>query len=436
MGNRSRRPFGATLVALIVLGAIGENSAHGQAEPARVADAPPASSLTLGEAIGRALADNPGLRAAGLDVDIARARRDASALPTPLSIGVEVENFGGSDSLGGFDATETTLQLSKAFERGGKRALRAGLGDARVSLAESERRRARLDLAAEVTRRFVRVLVAQARIELAGEAIDIAAETREIVARRVEVGRSSEAELATAEIALAQAELERAGLDSRLESDRVGLATLWGETRADFGSARAELSALPAVEPFEGLRRRIDANPDLVRLVGETRIAEAEQRLAEARRQADLSVGFGLKHLAVPDDTGFTVSVSMPLGSRTRAAPSVAAAAARHERLPEVLEERRLELVAVLFELHEALETARERYRTLAMSLVPRGERAVELYRQGFELGSYSLLELSAAQRELLALRRRALTAAADFHLTLAEIEQLLGGVDWPGEAP
>ena len=55
-------------------------------------------------------------------------------------------------------------------------------------------------------------------------------------------------------------------------------------------------------------------------------------------------------------------------------------------------------------------------------------------YERGFELGSYSLLELTAAQERLVALRRDALDAATSFHLTLIEIESLLGNAN-PGGA-
>jgi outer membrane protein TolC len=58
----------------------------------------------------------------------------------------------------------------------------------------------------------------------------------------------------------------------------------------------------------------------------------------------------------------------------------------------------------------------------------------VRFYERGFELGSNSLLELSAAQERLLILRSEALDAAASFHLTLIEIESLLGSTR-PGGA-
>jgi Cu/Ag efflux pump CusA len=108
-----------------------------------------------------------------------------------LVIGVEIENFSGTNSLSGFDASESTLQVSKVLERGSKRSLRSELGDARVALAETEMRLARLDVGAEATRRFVRILVDQQQLQLAEQAIAVARDVIGIVRQRFDVGRSS-----------------------------------------------------------------------------------------------------------------------------------------------------------------------------------------------------------------------------------------------------
>lgn len=89
-------------------------------------------SITLQQAIARALANNPGIEAARVDADIVNSRRDSFALGTPYRLGGMVENVAGSGDLSGFDASETTLLLSKTLETGDKRALRRQLGDTRL----------------------------------------------------------------------------------------------------------------------------------------------------------------------------------------------------------------------------------------------------------------------------------------------------------------
>ena len=111
-------------------------------------------AITLQEAVARTLANNFSIKAANINVDIEKARRNAGALHTPYTLGAEIENFGGTDSVSGFDASETTLQLSKVLEIGDKRQFRTDLGDAQVELARTRASIRELELAAEVSRRF------------------------------------------------------------------------------------------------------------------------------------------------------------------------------------------------------------------------------------------------------------------------------------------
>ena len=93
-----------------------------------------------------------------------------------------------------------------------------------------------------------------------------------------------------------------------------------------------------------------------------------------------------------------------------------------------------LELRASVRALYQQLLASRNELTTLREEIIPEAKRAVAFYERGFELGSYNLLELTAAQERLLAVRRDALDAAASFHLTLIEIESLLGSAN-PGGA-
>jgi len=386
------------------------------------------TGYTLQQAIDEALASNPGIRAAGYEVDIATARRDLAALRAPMSIQAEAENFLGSGQTSSFDSVETTLQLSRVLELGDKRDLREGLGDARIGLAETDRSLVRLDLAAEVARRFIRLAALQEEMQLAVQAVALAESTIVTVRRRVDVGSNSEAELATAEVALARAELELAALEVRIDAARLGLATLWGAESAGALRAQARLYELPAPQPLAALSSRLSGNPDLLRSIDERRILEAEQRLAETRERADLGLNFGVRHLAASGDTALVFGASLPLGRRQRADADVAIASAALGQLGARTEQRRLDAIAVLTGLHAEMRNAYDFYAALRDVLLPRSEDAARLYREGFEVGSFSLLEFNRAQQDLLALRRESLAAAERYHTTLVAIEQLLGG--------
>jgi len=128
------------------------------------------------------------------------------------------------------------------------------------------------------------------------------------------------------------------------------------------------------------------------------------------------------------------VGFSVPFGTKGRGAAAVSEADSGIARTAHDRDGQMLELQAAMRALYQQLLASRNELMTLREQILPEARRAVAFYERGFELGSYSLLELTAAQERLLALRRDALDAATSFHLTLIEIESLLGSAN-PGGA-
>lgn len=392
------------------------------------AQAIPDQRLTLDEAVARTLADNPELTAAGLAIDIERLRRDRAALPPPLALNAEIENFAGTGASEGLADSEVTVAVSRLVERGGQADLRREIGEQRVAQASTVAEVAQLSLAARVTQRFIDVLALQDQLTLAEQRVDIASQTFAIVNARVEVGRSLEADRSSASVVLSRAELARERARGRLDAARMRLASLWGAAAPAFSRATGDLYALPEVDSFEALVTRLDANPGLLRRAAEVRVLEAERRLAAANVRPNVSLSGGLRHLGQTDDLGLVFSVSMPFGSRVRAQPEVDAANLQLEQAPLATEAERRELRAQLYVLHQELSFARTALEALQDTIIPEAENAVSLYDEAFAVGSSTLLELVEAQDRLLALRAEALASASAYQSTLAEIRYLLGG--------
>jgi cobalt-zinc-cadmium efflux system outer membrane protein len=392
------------------------------------------AAMTMQEAVTRALANNPGIRATKLGVDIQQARRDAGTLSTPYRLATEIENFGGTDSLSGFDSAETTLQLSKTLELGDKRLYRTELGDAEVGLAQVEATVRELELTAEVSRRYAELLRKQKQLDLVAESVAISSRTLEIVQRRVAAGRASEAEESSANVELSRTELIGERLQFEMAGLRFALASLWGSTNPEFTRVAGDISSIPPLPGHAALATRLAENPTLRRIATNRRILGARRRLAESQQSPDLQLSAGVRHLAATDDMAMVVSFSMPFGSGGRAEPLVRESDLTIVRNPMTQEDQFLKLQSTLFIFYQVLLATANEHDTLRDQIIPEAERAVQFYQRGFELGSYSLLELTAVQERLLALRGNALDAAASFHLTLIEIESLLGSIN-PGGA-
>ena len=391
-------------------------------------------SLTLQQALAKAQANNPGIEAARITADIERARSDTLALGTPYRLEGDIENVAGTGELSGFDASETTLRLSKTLETGDKRTYRQDLGDMRAQLAALEITVLETDLAARVSRQYAELLRQQETIILLGESVAIGRRTLAIVQKRVAVGVASEAEEASAMVSLDRAELVGKRLDFEIVATRVGLASLWGTAQPGFTQVAGDIYSVPSLPPYTSLQAQLVANPQIVRISTEARIRSAEQRVALSRQRADVEVSAGVRHLAVSDDIAIVAGFSVPFGAKDRAEPLVRESNSDVARTALVRDGQILELEASLRALYQQLLASRTELIALRERIIPEAQRAVEFYERGFELGSYSLLELAAAQERLLALRRDALDAATSFHLTLIDIESLLGSTN-PGGA-
>ncbi|BAZ95218.1 outer membrane protein [Thiohalobacter thiocyanaticus] len=385
------------------------------------------AGLRLEQVVGRVLARNPQLQQFDTEARAAGARVRQAGQGTPYRLGLELENILGTGPFEGMDTPEATLSLSRVLETGGKPGHRAELARSRLGQLRTEQDARRLDVLAAAARQFVRVVGLQQQVGLARDELELVRANRESVRRRVEAGRSPDADLARADIAVDRTELALAQAHSELDSARLGLAVHWAATTPDFNRAEADLFRLPGVEPFDHYAAQLERNPDLARFATRARLAEARQRLAAARATPDVELGGGLRYLGEGDEAALLFSARIPLGSRSRAEPYRAEADNLALLTPWQREQQRLELHAALYAIHRQLRQARERTLRLRGEIIPAAERVLDDYSRGYARGRYSLLDLTQARRTLLELRREALAAATDYHLSRVELDRLIG---------
>lgn len=391
-----------------------------------------AEPLRLPEAVARALAASPAVAAESAQLQAVQARSARDSLPAPYVVGGEFENFAGSGSLRGADAAETTLRISRVIELGGKRAAREALGDAQIGQQAQRVQQARIDIASRTTARFIEVLADQQRLDYAREHVSQAERTRREVAAWVNAARNPETDLHAADLALAEARLEREHAEHELDSARMALAATWGASTPDFETVDGDLQALPDMDDFAALAARLAETPEQLANRLEAETVAARRRVGEASRSPDVNLSLGVRRIEGLDDQGLVMSVSVPLGSRPRAAYSLAEADAELAALAARREADRLESHQVLFEKVQELRHARTEAETLRDSMLPTAEKAVAQTRRGFEAGRFSFYSLAQAQATLFRLRERAVEAATRYHLLLVEVERLTANAQDP----
>jgi cobalt-zinc-cadmium efflux system outer membrane protein len=383
------------------------------------------SDLSLARAVELALESNPELKASAYDLQAAQARiLQARIRPNP-ELQAEFENFAGTGETRGTRSLETTLSLSQVIELGDKRRLRSGAAETELDVVSIERRSAQLDVLAQVTTRFIDLVVAQERARFAGEAVQIQRESLNAISKRVQAGRSPEAERSRALIGLTRAQIEQTQALSELQAARFGLSALWGEDQPAFTSASAALFQLAPVKSFAALAQQLDSSAEILLFASQARLREAEVALARAHARPDLTLSIGARRLEASDDAALVASFSIPLPISDRNRGAIREAEVRVAQNEAQRRSTLIQLKATLSAIYQELYASRSRVHALRNEAIPQAQLALEQTRNGYERGRFSFLELSSAQQDLLQLESSAIDAAGDYHRLLAQIERI-----------
>jgi len=383
--------------------------------------------LTLAQALDAALARNPELAASAFELTAAQARLTQARLRPNPEVSLEFENFAGNGAQRGTDALETTLALSQVIELGGKRAARGRVAESDLELAEIDRRAQELDVLAETTRRFIDAAAAHERLALAHEAARLAANSLAAIGKRVDAARSPVAERSRARIAATRAQIALRQTERATRGARYQLAATFGDAEPQFADVSAELYGFAPSQPFNAWFEKLVRNPDLQRFASDSRLRDAQLRLAQAQARPDLNVSIGVRRFQDSGDTALVAAVSMPV---TWGKPNQGAIAEARARISQSDAERTAalnRLRALLIALHGQAEAARETAQALRDDALPQAREALKQTQAGYDAGRFSFLELAGAQAELLELQGAAIDAAADHHRLRAELERLTG---------
>jgi cobalt-zinc-cadmium efflux system outer membrane protein len=388
---------------------------------------PSASSpLTLDTAIRRAFQSNPGLRAAGRDLDIAAGQRmQAGAIPNPelsyLSEGVKK------------DARTTTVQINQAIELGGKRG-------ARITLAERERAVASADLAnyrsalrADVVTAFFDLLTAQERLLLAQASQELSQKVSGAASRRVIAGKISPVEETRARVAEASTkiELSQAGNDLALAKRR--LAATWGSSEPIEGVVEAPAMPTGAHPTTVELLSHLHAAPQIARARSEIDRQTAMVDVERSRRFPDLTVSLGSKRDEQIGQRQTVVGLAIPFPLFDRNQGNLLSALRRTDKARDELLAVENRLSVELAQASLRLNAAASELVILRNEILPGAQSAYEAGTKGFELGKFSFLDVLDAQRTLFQARTQYLRALAESYRAATDIERIIGNVEQHG---
>lgn len=384
-----------------------------------------AQDLSLAEALSRTDAQNPSLLAQGYAGRAAEALIDQAAVrPNPV-LGLEFENFAGTGAFRGADAIESTVQVSQAFERGGKREKRVTVARRERDVADREFAVRRSEVLTATVAAYVDVIAAQERLALSTNTLALAQETTDAVALRVKSAVGSSAEAARARVMLATARADHARAESALARARATLAASWGGGATDVPELTRTLPVPAELPAQDALLAKLAAHPRYELQQAAISSRRASLQLAQSQTAQDVTVAGGVRFLRESSDAAFVAGVSVPIPFRGQNQGNIRAARetlAGSEQAMRVLD---AELRTAFTAAWQDLATARTVARDLRADALPATEEALAIVRRAYAQGELPLLDVLESQRAHAVLRREILDADIAAATALVRLDAL-----------
>ncbi|MBI2247985.1 MAG: TolC family protein [Armatimonadetes bacterium] len=271
------------------------------------APAPPAPrTLTLREALTIAVQQNPQLRAAAFEVQIARTQlaqakaaaagqlnaqasytRTAEQPPTTVVIGSETVTIPAPSP----NQYDLRLVFQYPLYTGGRIEAQVALAEANVKGAEATLQRQVQQVAFEVRQAYFRVLLAQAGLEVAERGIQQASENLRVARVRVAAGASPRFDEIQADVAVANARQSQVRSRNAVALAVQGLNALLGLALDTPLALREGFITDPVQTPLEQLIAAAQASrPELTELQARQAAAQAAIQLAESGAKPTVGV--------------------------------------------------------------------------------------------------------------------------------------------------
>jgi outer membrane protein TolC len=379
--------------------------------------------LTIEKAVEIALAGNPEVRAAAVEVDAARGRTlQYAARPEPqLSASIEAIPLPGTKQEG--DEAEIHLGIEQLFEFPGKRSLRAEIGRLGERLAEAELDRIKRIVAARVKRAYWQTVFARD----AARALEKSSGRLDLLLGDLQAKYHS-GTTAYADVLRARAEKARLRNQILEQEKEARLAALaLNELLVLPADAAIELaSGMPVVPltaaPEAAWESARSSSPSLHDAALRQERATAAVKLAGLSRVPDLLAGFSLPSVRTRF-WGLSLGLTLPFlrPSRARGLALEAGADLEGARLASAARERHLR--SALESAYASAKAAEEQVRVFERDLLRELEDELRIQLEYFRYGkteAYALLDL---HRTFVLAELEHLRAVLLYNLALADLE-------------
>jgi len=412
----------ATISLLMVtLSIVGHAQQPASEERADVTSAyiDPVNGLTLDEAIARALAQEPSLRASRSQIDVTRGLREQAGLrPNPAVSFSQQQEPSGTDN-------QTRVELQWPLDLFRKTG-RVGVAAREIEVAEHAAANRERTVAETVTMKYGDVVAAVWTLTVTEQLLVAASRQHMLIASRVEQGAAPPLDRDMLRVEVQRLEAERLLQAGAVERQLVELKRLLGMPADASVTLRDSLEALvqrdPAVTPA-GNEAGATRRPDVQEAEARVRVGDAQVDRARREGRPDVSV-FGMY---MRMDAGFPqqglsptgalepirsvfhyvsvgAMVTLPLQNRNQGA--VAAAEAERVGAAARLEAARLAAQSEIATARLRDEHAHQALNSYTADTIALARQNLDVVRETYELGRGTLLDVLNEQRRYLDVER------------------------------
>lgn len=404
-----------------------------------------AESLTLEQAIGLALQNNPQLKAVQAKLGVSEAEiKTAAARPNPNFI-----------SNGGVAQDTYQIGIEQTFELGSKRKRRISFARAEQALVKSKISEALLNLRADVRQTYTRLYIYQERQKAYKEILHNTETLLNITQKRELAGDIAKLDVLQADITVVKAKNDLQTLKSQLVSAQNQLNTLLNKplkttlTLTTPSTFPQIISAVSSPEPdmreSGALKAKaqktnftldrlieiaLDNRPEIKQNENAQEAARQKLALAKANRTPNLSLSSGAD-IVLPGgnenqyNVFFEASIGIPVFNRQQG--PIQKALAEQAQLQQAQSALKNKIILEVTNAYNAFFVHQDRVMRYETELLPKVQQILEKSHRSFEEGKSSILIPLGAQQAYIDTRLGYLEAEMDMQDAIGDLERAVG---------
>ncbi len=362
-----------------------------------------AETITLQQAITRALKNNPGLSATSFQIEAAKGWVSQAGLRPNPEIGIEFDKFAGNSDFAGTSQLENSVSLSQEFVTGGKRRLNVKRARIDLEIAKLEGELARRELTEKVAGLYLQLIGLNRLIEIEQRFVELSERNLAAIEKKVAGGEMPPIDATRAKVEAVAAKTDLSKMLREKETLLYELAATWNSTSTDYSIAeKIDEIAWPAHFDESILERMADQLIEIRIARLQLERAQAGTRLEEAMAQPNFSLEGGITRERDGNKHHYFVGLSIPLPIFDRNQGNRLSASAREKSSEKSLQQERLTVHTQLIELFKKYASVAEELDTAENLLVPAAKEAFTQMQKAFESGERELFELFDTHKAML----------------------------------